>query len=72
MSSGELPPVWPYPRGQTKGVAVKPLHPNIFKAVANDAALYAMLALTDAIRLGLPREKNLAIDKLSLLFKELQ
>ncbi|MDQ7051001.1 MAG: hypothetical protein Q9M92_16290 [Enterobacterales bacterium] len=72
MTSGDLPPVWPDARGNTKGVAIEPLHKNIRQAVKNDAALYAMLALTDAIRIGQPRERNLALDKLNLLVKELQ
>ncbi len=72
MTSGDLPPVWPDARGHTKGVAIEPLHKNIRQAVNSDAVLYAMLALTDAIRIGQPRERNLALDKLNLLVKELQ
>jgi len=72
MSSGELPPVWSDAQGNTKGVAIEPLHKNIRQAVNNDVVLYALLALTDAVRLGLPRERNLAVDKLNLLVKELQ
>ncbi len=72
MTSGDLPPIWPDAKGNTKGVAIEPLHKNIRLAVNNDAVLYAMLALTDAIRIGQPRERNLALDKLNLLIKELQ
>lgn len=71
MTSGDLPPVWPDAKGSTKGVAIEPLHKNIRLAVNNDAVLYAMLALTDAVRVGRPRERNLAIDKLNQLSKEL-
>jgi len=72
ISLAELPPVWSHVNGNVKGVAIEPLHKNIGQAVNNDIVLYALLALTDAIRLGKPRERNLAIDKLSLLVKELQ
>jgi hypothetical protein len=60
MTSGDLPPVWANPRGKTKGVLVEPLHPNVFQAIQRDNLLYGMLALTDAIRIGHPRERNLA------------
>ncbi|MTC56632.1 hypothetical protein GKR50_02505 [Providencia rustigianii] len=69
MSSGEIPPVWPDPRGKTKGVMITPLHPNIFQAIQNDNRLYAMLALVDAIRIGRPREHNLALEKLKVIFE---
>lgn len=72
ISLAELPPVWSDVKGNIKGVAIEPLHKNIRQAVNNDIVLYALLALTDAIRLGKPRERNLAIDKLSLLVTELQ
>lgn len=69
MTSGELQPVWPNPRGNTKGLLVEPLHPKIFIAVQQDAQLYAMLALVDAIRIGHPRERNLALEMLNNIFK---
>ncbi|HHR5900762.1 TPA: hypothetical protein ACS7XC_001671 [Providencia alcalifaciens] len=69
MSSGEIPPVWADPRGKTKGVMITPLHPNIFQAIQNDNRLYAMLALVDAIRIGRPREHNLALEKLEIIFQ---
>jgi len=64
MSAGELVPVWPDARGNTKGQEVEPLFKTTTYAVRKDAELYALLALVDAIRLGQPRERNLAIDKL--------
>lgn len=69
MTSGDLPPVWPYAKGKTKGMAVEPLHSNIFKTVQKDKRMYAMLALVDAVRIGHPRERNLALEKLALMFK---
>jgi DNA-binding transcriptional ArsR family regulator len=70
MTSGELSPVWPYAKGKTKGLTVEPLHPNIFQSVREDGRMYAFLALTDAVRLGKPRERNVAIDTLATLFNQ--
>ena len=53
-------PVWPDPDGKTKGVAVEPLYASVVKAARNDSALYDLLALVDALRLGRARERNLA------------
>lgn len=60
MSAGELIPVWPDARGNTKGQAVEPLFKSVAYAVRKDPELYALLALVDAIRIGQPREVNLA------------
>ena len=69
MTYGELQPVWSNPRGNTKGMLIEPLHPKVFLAVQQDAQLYAMLALVDAIRIGHPRERNLALEMLNSIFK---
>jgi hypothetical protein len=52
--------VWPGAVGSQWGVAVEPLYPQAPAAAAQDASLYALLALTDALRLGRPREVKLA------------
>lgn len=64
-SSGELPMVWPDARGKSKGQAIEPLFKSVPYAVRRDPALYAMLALVDAIRLGHPRESKLAAERLA-------
>lgn len=64
ISGGELVPVWPDARGHTKGQAVEPIYKSVVFAVRKDPELYAMLALVDAIRIGMPREMNLAKDLL--------
>jgi hypothetical protein len=61
MSAGELIPVWPDARGNTKGQSIEPLFKSVPIAVRKDPELYALLALVDAIRIGQPREVNLAI-----------
>lgn len=65
MSGGDLLPVWPDPTGNTKGLAITPLFKTVPFAVKRDPHLYALLALTDALRLGKPRERNFAAEKLS-------
>jgi hypothetical protein len=42
------------------GVAIEPLYPQAPAAAQVDAQLYALPALTDALRLGRPRELKLA------------
>jgi DNA-binding Lrp family transcriptional regulator len=58
--SAQSVPVWPDPEGKVRGVAVKPLYASVVKAATNDGALYDLLALVDAIRLGRARERNIA------------
>jgi DNA-binding Lrp family transcriptional regulator len=65
MPSDLSAPVWPDPDGKVKGVAVKPLYVSVIKAAANDPALYDLLALVDALRLGRARDRNIAEEELS-------
>src|SRR6267154_2370898 len=58
--SNDLPPVWPWHEGNTRGVALEPLYKNVPRAALRDPALYQLLALVDAIRDGRARERNLA------------
>lgn len=58
--------VWPWAEGEIRGQAVEPLHPGVPGACIKDPALYELLALTDAIRLGRVREKQQAIDELRI------
>ena len=52
--------VWPGARGSQWGIAVEPLYPQAPAAAQQDTQLYGLLALTDALRLGRPREVKLA------------
>src|SRR5581483_4039468 len=58
--SAESPPVWPHPGGTTRGQAVLPLYENLPLAAVDDARLYELLALFDALRMGQARERELA------------
>lgn len=61
IAGGEqIPPVWPDPNGQVQGVAVKPLYSSVPHAARRDSALYDLLALVDALRLGRARERAMA------------
>lgn len=60
MTAGELIYVWPDARGKSKGQSVTPLFNSVPYAVKRDPLLYEYLALVDAIRLGSPREADLA------------
>lgn len=60
QSSTELPPVWPTPHGNQRGLALYPLYPSVPRAAGKDPKLYQMLALFDALRGGAARERQLA------------
>ncbi len=58
----EEPFVWPFAKGNIRGHAITPLHPNIPEACLRDDKFYELMALTDAIRVGKVREKQLAVE----------
>ncbi len=60
VSGGELPPVWPWREGETRGVALEPLYKTAPAAALRDPVLYRLLALVDAIRAGRARERKTA------------
>lgn len=59
-SSEQLPPVWPDPEGTMQGTAVEPLYSSVPGAARRNSALYELLALVDALRIGRARERNIA------------
>ena len=63
-ASNEPPPVWPDPDGTVRGIALLPLHDSVPRAAKEDAELYELLALTDALREGRAREARLAAEEL--------
>jgi hypothetical protein len=65
----EPPTVWPHGEGKVRGIALAPLYKGAPKAALRDPGFYSVLALTDAIRSGRTRERNLALD---LLKKEIR
>ncbi len=59
--------VWPHPNGSVHGVGVEPLHPSVPFAAMQDARLYELLALFDALRVGKARERGMALERLQAL-----
>ena len=57
---GDPPPVWPWPSGETRGMAFQPLYRTVPVAALRDPLLYEYLSLVDAIRDGRVRERKLA------------
>lgn len=59
--------VWPHPNGTMRGIGIEPLHPSVPFAAMQDAKLYEMLALFDALRVGRARERGMALERLQAL-----
>jgi predicted transcriptional regulator len=61
--------VWPYAEGKVRGQSIEPLHKSVPLASLKDKKLYELLALTDALRVGKARERNIAIEELEKRIK---
>lgn len=59
--------VWPWVKGEQRGQSIEPLYTSVPIACKRDQRLYELLALTDALRIGKVRERNLAIEELKKL-----
>ena len=55
--AGADPVVWPSARGAVRGASVEPLYAGAPDTALANTALYELLALVDAIRLGRARER---------------
>lgn len=60
--------VWPYAKGTIRGQSIIPLYPSVPEAALTDKQLQELLALTDALRVGRAREKEMAIIELKKRF----
>jgi hypothetical protein len=67
----DLPPVWPDPNGDVRGISLDPLHKMVPAAVRKDPALYELLALVEALRDGRARERQLAERELATRVRRL-
>jgi hypothetical protein len=65
LFADENPPVWPSPEGKVRGMTLLPLYVKAHHAALADNALYELLALFDALRIGQQREQSLACDLLN-------
>jgi hypothetical protein len=65
LTETEAPvPVWPHPTGDTRGIALEPVHPAVPAAALRNDRLYERLALVDALRIGDARVRQLAREEL--------
>jgi DNA-binding transcriptional MocR family regulator len=60
--------VWPFAKGTVKGHSIVPLFSSVPEAALKDQLLYELLALTDALRVGRARERELAVVELKKRF----
>ena len=61
LAAGDEPPlVWPDREGTVRGESLEPLYASAPQAAASDPKLYALLAVTDALRVGTAREREVA------------
>lgn len=65
--SDELPPVWPDPMGEVRGLALEPLHASAARIARSNPSLAEQLALIDAVRIGDARIGGSAADMLRKL-----
>lgn len=56
--------VWPDRSGSLRGQSVEPLYHTVPQAVAADKQLHELLAITDTLRMGRTREREIAIEEL--------
>ncbi|MDO8678258.1 MAG: hypothetical protein Q7R30_06795 [Acidobacteriota bacterium] len=71
ITDSELPPVWPSPEGNVRGLTFEPLHKMVPGAALKDPVLYELLALVDAFRDGRARERQLAERELASRLRKL-
>jgi hypothetical protein len=70
LQSGSNPPVWPYPGGEVRGIALEPLDRRVPDAALRDELLAELLTLVDAIRIGNARERSLAAKELKARLRQ--
>lgn len=69
QGADDLPPVWPDPDGEIRGQAFTPLYKSVPQAAREDAKLYALLTLVDAVRGGRAREREMACQEIKKRLK---
>jgi predicted transcriptional regulator len=53
--------VWPYEKGDQRGLAIEPLYQSVPVAAKRDQQLYEWLNLMESIRVGRTRERDMAL-----------
>ena len=64
VQENDLPPVWPYSKGDIQGISFTPLYKSVPQAAQEDNKLYQLLTIIDALREGRIRERKIAIQEL--------
>jgi hypothetical protein len=62
-------PVWPSPKGRSRGLALTPLYPTVPEVALQNPALHALLGAVDVLRIGTARERAVAGELLAELLK---
>ena len=62
-ASGDVLTVWPLANGRAQGVGLEPIYKTVPKAAAEDAVLYELLTLVDAVRIGQAEQRDRAIGR---------
>lgn len=62
--------VWPDPKGNMRGYAITPLYRTVPQAIQSDSKLYELLVIGDTLRLGRPREVEIAKKELNRIIQE--
>ena len=62
--AGTEPYVWATESGEVRGTSIEPLYLSAPEAAQKDRALYELLSLIDAVRVGRAREQKMALDEL--------
>ena len=57
--------VWRYIKGNARGQMIEPLYPSVPEAALRDEELYQLLVISDTLRMGRSREKEIAITELN-------
>lgn len=61
--------VWPFPKGNARGISVSPLYSTVPEVSQRDPGMHELLSLVDCLRMGKVREKEIATKLLSEKFQ---
>ncbi len=64
VAQGKDKYVWPYSKGDARGIAVSPLYPTVPELSQEDSGMHELLSLVDCLRMGRVREKEIAVNLL--------
>lgn len=64
MAKQEIPLVWAFALGDTRGETLAPIHPSAPVAASKDTKLHGLLAAADVFRAGGARERGVAVEVL--------